>query len=142
MEVVCLEDRYNEIRKYLRNQHNANSVEVHSRYQGRNYAYHYDGNVYNDNYDKTPKKSHSSGLLFWTKIAVFLFAVLTFSCYIYGGQDLKKGFEMALSDTNAQISQLEQDNETVKETMTQVRKVWRNVKDFAGDYFKEYNTNQ
>ncbi|MCR5702909.1 MAG: hypothetical protein K6G76_12310 [Lachnospiraceae bacterium] len=136
-----MEDRYNDIRNYLRNQHNANSVEVHSRYQGRSYAYHYDDVATTDNFAKKPPKHPVSGFVFWGKIAVFILSVLTFSCYIYGGQDLKKGFRMAVSDTNDQIVKLEQDNETVRETMTQVRNVWHNVRDFAGEYFKEYNTN-
>lgn len=65
---------------------------------------------------------------------VFLVAVLMFSCYIYGGQDLKKGAGMAIDEINGHIVSLEQDNDTVKETMSHVRSVWNKVKDFSKEH--------
>lgn len=130
-----MENQYFEIRDYLRKQHNANVSEVRGRYHGNGYVYHYDDvDEGNDEHAERRRPSAFSNLVFFGKVVVFLAAVLLFSCYIYGGQDLKKGAGMALKDANTEIAKLEDENETVRETMGYVRTAWRKVKDAAGEY--------
>ena len=132
-----MEEQYNDIREYLRKQHDVNRNEVRSRYRLNRYNYHYDDEFYDNEYsDKCEKNRSRSNLIFLFKIITFLVAVLTFSCYIYGGQNLKNGFEMAVSETCEQIEKLERDNETVRETMAGVRNVWHKVKDFKTEWRK------
>lgn len=131
-----MEDQYVEIREYLRKQHNANVTDVRGRYHGNGYMYHYDDADDNENTSKRYKPSAFSNFVFLGKVMVFLAAVLLFSCYIYGGQDLKKGAGMALQDVNAEISKLENENDTVKETMGYVRSAWHKTRDFVGEYFE------
>ena len=130
-----MEDRYNEIRDYLRKQHNANVSEVKGSYHGNGHLYHYD-DVINDNDNNSIRNRPTvwSNLIFFGKVMVFLAAVLLCSCYIYGGQNLKKGAEMAWRDANTGITKLENENDTVRETMGYVRTAWHKVKDFAGEY--------
>ena len=139
-----MEDQYLEIRDYLRKQHNANVSEVRGREHGNTYVYHYDDTMDDadtKNHDRRP--SAFSNLVFLGKVFVFLAAVLLFSFYLYGGQDLKKGAKMALRDANVEIVKLENENETVKETMGYVRTALHKTKDFVGEYididFKENN---
>lgn len=131
-----MEDQYVEIREYLRKQHNANVTDVRGRYHGNGYMYHYDDADDNENTSKRYKPSAFSNFVFLGKVMVFLAAVLLFSCYIYGGQDLKKGAGMALRDVNAEITKLENENDTVKETMGYVRSAWHKTRDFVGEYFE------
>lgn len=132
-----MENQYEEIREYLRKQHNANVTEVRGRYHGNGYAYHYEDIEEDDDGEyKRYRPSAFSNLVFFGKVMVFLAAVLLFSCYIYGGQDLKKGAGMAFQDVNAKISKLENENDTVKETMGYVRKAWHRTKNFVGEYFE------
>ncbi len=128
---ISLDERYNEIREYLRKQHSANRNDVRLRYHSNGYICHYEEDEYNDN--KVTQNKSGSDFLFFFKIILFLVAVLTFSCYIYGGQNLQSGFDMAVSEAYEQIEKLERDNETVRETMAGVRSVWHKVKDFAGE---------
>ena len=133
-----MEKQYNDIKEYLRKQHNANLNEVRVRYHNNGYVYHYDeynGDI--EQVDRGKRISGSSDSLFVFKIIVFLVAVFSFSFYIYGGQDLEKGAKMAWRDVNAEIVKLENNNETVKETMGYVRNAWHRVKDFAGEYMDE-----
>lgn len=134
--MVCLEDQYNEIRDYLRKQHNANRSEVHGRNHGNGYVYqYYDEDIYDNRYDRQKERRKAlPDIIFLGKIMVFLVAVLMFSCYIYGGQDLKKGAGMAIDEINGHIVSLEQDNDTVRETMSHVRSVWNKVKDFSKEH--------
>lgn len=130
-----MENQYAEIRDYLRKQHNANVTEVRGRYHGNGYVYHYeDIDEDNDREAKRYRPSAFSNLIFFGKVMVFLAAVLLFSCYIYGGQDLKKGAGMALRDANAEITKLENENDTVKETMGYVRNAWHKTKNFVGEH--------
>lgn len=68
------------------------------------------------------------------KILLFLTCILLFSCYLYGGQDLKKGAAMAWSDMNIQITRLEEERPAVKQAMGYVRKAYDDVKDFTKIY--------
>ena len=132
-----MENQYAEIRDYLRKQHNANVTEVRGRYHGNGNVYHYEDIDEDDNREtKRYRPSAFSNLVFLGKVLVFLAAVLLFSCYIYGGQDLKKGVGMAWRDANVEITKLENENEAVKETMGYVRNAWHKTKDFVGEYFE------
>ena len=129
-----MENQYAEIRDYLRKQHNANVTDVRGRYHGNGYVYNYEDMEDNHKDDGKYRPSAFSNLIFLGKVMVFLAAVLLFSCYIYGGQDLKKGAGMALHDANTEIIKLENENETVRETMGYVRNAWHKTKDFVGEY--------
>lgn len=129
-----MEDRYYEIRDYLRKQHNANVTEVRGKNHGNGYVYYYEDVTEDNNKSKRRRPSTLSNLVFFGKVMVFLAAVLLFSCYIYGGQDIKKGAKMAWRDANSEITKLENENDTVKETMSYVRTAWHKVKDVAGEY--------
>ena len=135
-----MENQYAEIRDYLRKQHNANVTDVRGRYHGNGYVYNYEDMEDNHKDDGKYRPSAFSNLIFLGKVMVFLAAVLLFSCYIYGGQDLKKGAGMALHDANTEIIKLENENETVRETMGYVRNAWHKTKDFVGDYIDNDTT--
>lgn len=134
-----MENQYNEIKEYLRKQHNANRSEVHGRYSGNRNVYHYDDIDIEDNYYDGKNKVQGSNIFFFGKIILFIVAVLLFSCYIYGGQNLKKGSDMAMKEIKNHIVRLEQDNDNVKETFKLVKKTWKKVKDFTVECFEEYN---
>lgn len=134
-----MEEKYSEIRDYLRKQHSENRNEVRSRYRSNGYMYHYDEDEYSNDYNEKQKNRNKTGsnFIFFCKIVAFLVAVLTFSCYIYGEQNLKKGFDMAVSETKEYLLRLENDNEVVRETMAGVRSTWHKVKDYAEEYMQE-----
>lgn len=132
-----MEDQYVEIREYLRKQHDANVSDVRGRNRGNLYVYHYEDDVQDREQGIHGRRpSAFSNLVFFGKIMVFFAAVLLFSCYIYGGQDVKKGAEMAWRDANVEITKLENENENVRETMGYVRTAWHRVKEFAGEYME------
>ena len=132
--MVFLEDQYSQIRDYLRKQHNANMSEVYGRYHGNvSVDQYYDNNDNRQDRHNDNTKAYAN-IIFIGKIMVFLMAVLMFSCYIYGGQDLKKGAGMAFDELNGRIICLEQDNATVRETMCHIRSAWTKVKDFSMEH--------
>lgn len=136
-----MENQYGEIRDYLRKQHNANVTDVRGRYHGNGYVYNYED--IEEDYGKDAKgyrPSAFSNLIFFCKVMVFLAAVLLFSFYIYGEQDLKKGAGMALHDANTEITKFENENETVRETMGYVRNAWHKTKDFVEEYIDNDTT--
>ena len=46
--------------------------------------------------------------LFCVKLISCLSFILLISCYIYGGQDIKKGFKLIYTDLNVSINELEE----------------------------------
>lgn len=123
-----MSEMYSDVREDLRRQHAINRQEVKGKREAAG-LYRTDYYGYSE-----PRKSAFSGLIFKGKIAVFLVSVMLFSCYLYGGQDVKKGAAMAWNDINTQITKLEEEEPTVKQAMTYVRKAYSEVKDFAQTY--------
>ena len=68
------------------------------------------------------------------KVFLFLLSVMLFSCYLYGGQDVKKGAVMVWNDMNTQITRLEEEEPAVKQAMGYIRKAYEEVKDFTRTY--------
>ncbi|MGN0495063.1 MAG: hypothetical protein ACI4GW_02430 [Lachnospiraceae bacterium] len=129
-----MDDMYKEVREHLRKCHAQNTQEVYQKERNPVYQYNYERNTYvqGDN------AKHTS----WTfslklKVLVFIISVMTFSLYIYGGQDLKKGTTMAVNDIKAEINVLEQKEPLVKETMGYVKKAYHKVYDLTKEYTKQ-----
>ncbi len=125
-----MEERYSEVREYLRQQHTMNTEEIHGKKVDNLRNYRYYGNV-----DVKESKAQHAAVSFPMKALVFLASVMVFSCYIYGGQDVEKGAKMAFSEMKNQIHQLEEEEPAVREAMYYVRKTRDEVKDFTKTYF-------
>lgn len=129
-----MDEMYNEIRDHLRKSHYQNTQEIYQRERSPIYQYHYCGK----NDVRGADEQHTSRTFFLKlKMIIFLAGVLTFSCYIYGGQDIEKGANMAVSEIKTELSDLEQREPKVKEAMVYVRKAYHKVCDFADDYLPE-----
>lgn len=123
-----MNEMYSEVREHLRQQHAANTQEIYGKNIDNFYKYRYYGESEiqdNLNNDTSSVKG---------KVFLFLACVMLFSCYLYGGQDVKKGAAMAWNDMNTQITRLEEEELAVKQTMTYVRKAYDEIKDFAKTY--------
>ena len=92
---------YSEVLEHLRQQHAMNTQEIRGRNIDNFHNFDYCG--YNDVQDDM---NTSWTFSFKGKIFLFLFCVMLFSCYLYGGQDVKKGAVMAWSDMNVQLNKL------------------------------------
>lgn len=117
---------YSEIREHLRRQHAMNTQEIRGKNLDNSYKYGYYG--YNG------VQEDANGGTSWTfsfkaKVLLFLLCVMLFSCYLYGGQDVKKGAAMAWNDMSTQIAKLEEEEPAVKEAMGCVRNAYREVKE-------------
>lgn len=126
-----MNEMYTQIREELRKQHAMNRQEVRGR---RENAALYRSDYYGLEQSENGERSAFSGFIFRTKIFVFVVSVMLFSCYLYGGQDVKKGAAMAWKDISTQITRLEQEEPAVKQAMGYVRKAYSEVKDFAHTY--------
>lgn len=128
---------YGEILEQLRTQHSKNQEEVYHKCNQPNNHYH------NEKYVQDDMNNHSS----WTfsirlKVFVFIAAVLSFSCYIYGGQDIAKGASMAYSEMKNQLFILEKEEPLVRTTMGYVRRVYKGARELANEYIIDDTTNQ
>jgi len=126
-----LNEAYQEVREQLRRQHAMNKNEVHGKEIPAN-RFHYS---YHDFADE--QTNYGMNFLFKLKIFVFLCAVMLFSCYLYGGQDIKKGASMAYRDLRATVSELEEEEPLVKEVMGYCRQGYHWMKDTAQEYMDE-----
>lgn len=122
---------YSEVREHLRRQHAMNTQEIQGKNIDNSYKYGY--------YEYDGVQGDTNGGTSWTfsfkgKAALFLICVMLFSCYLYGGQDVKKGAVMAWNDMNTQITKLEEEEPAVKQAMSYVRKAYEEVKDFTRTY--------
>lgn len=124
-----MNEMYVEVREHLRQQHDANTMEIHGKKVDNFSKYRYYGNVDVDAVET------SSILSFKTKAMIFIICVMLFSCYIYGGQDVEKGARMAWSEMKTQIVKLEEEEPAVKQAMSYVRKAYDEVEDFTKTYF-------
>lgn len=122
-----MNEMYSEVREALRRQHAMNRQEVRGKNIGGYYRYR--------DYDREQEENDTlQALTFKGKIVVFLLSVMLFSCYLYGGQDIKKGAVMAWNDINTQITKLEEEEPAVKQTMDYIRNAYSEIKDFAETY--------
>ena len=122
---------YSEVREHLRRQHAINTKEVQGKDVDNSYKYSYYGY---DEAQENANRNTSGSFFFKGKIFLFLLCVMLFSCYLYGGQDVKKGAVMAWKDMSTQITKLEEEEPAVKQAMHYIRKAYEEVKDFAKTY--------
>lgn len=123
-----MNEMYSEVREHLRRQHAMNTQEIHGKRLDNFPKYSYYG-VDEDSGNTT--RNSSKAFLFKVKILLFLLCVMLFSCYIYGGQDIKKGAAMAWKDMNSQITRLEEEEPLVKEAMGYCRKGYHWLKELT-----------
>lgn len=81
------------------------------------------------------KKSTSWTFSFKGKIFIFIMAVMLFSCYLYGGNDMKKGAVMAFHEMSEQVTVLSEESPLMKETFEDVKAIYKDAKDFFKTYF-------
>lgn len=117
---------YNEVVEQLRRQHAINTNEVYGR-GGAGNGY----NVYTERYRDSRKNDN---FFFTFKILLFLVCVMGFSLYIYGEQDVSKGFSMACQDMKETVEKLEDEEPMVKEAMGYCRKGYHFVKEAIEAY--------
>ena len=127
-----MNEMYSEVREHLRQQHAANTQEIHGKNIDNFHKYHYYGE--NETLDDL-KNDTLQAFFLKGKILLFLICVMLFSCYLYGGQDVKKGATMAWNDMNTQITKLEEEEPAVKQVTSYARKAYEEVKDFVKTYF-------
>ncbi|MGN0155557.1 MAG: hypothetical protein ACI4A3_13980 [Lachnospiraceae bacterium] len=121
-----MNEMYSEVREHLRRQHAMNTQEIRGKNLDNSYKYGYYG--YNG------VQEDANGGTSWTfsfkaKVLLFLLCVMLFSCYLYGGQDVKKGAAMAWNDMSTQITKLEEEEPAVKEAMGYIRNAYKEVKE-------------
>ena len=120
---------YAEVREHLRQQHNANTQEIHGKKVDNFNKYRYYGNNGVEEIESIPMVS------FKMKFLLFMSCVMLFSFYIYGGQDVEKGAKMAWSEMKTQVVKIEEEEPMVKQIMAYVRNACDEVRDFAKTYF-------
>lgn len=128
-----MNEMYAQVREHLRQQHDANTQEIHGKKVDNFNKYGY----YGDDGKMSSEVVAGSQLdnsFFGAKALLFLIGVMTFSCYIYGGQDIRKGATMAWEEMKVGIIALEKEEPAVKEAMSYVRKAYDEVEDFTKTY--------
>lgn len=120
---------YFEVREHLRRQHAMNKNEVHGKGLPNHTDYYYSEGM----------SAEHSGMSFSFKFKIFVFisSVMLFSCYLYGGQDIKKGARMAYDDLRATVSELEEEEPLVKEAIGYCRQGYHWIKDITKEYITE-----
>lgn len=116
-------EEYREVREELRRQHTKNVSEVYGRGSQGNVSY----SVMNE-----PEKPVGFQIGFKLKVLCLLAGIMVFSLYIYGGQNVKKGADIAWKELTQTVAQLEEDEPLVEETISYCKKGYhwvRNVVD-------------
>ena len=115
-----MNEEYREVREELRRQHTQNMNEVYGK-----------GSQGNLSYSSMNEPENPSGFQVEFKLKVLcLFAgIMIFSLYIYGGQNVKKGADMAWNELTQTIEQLEEKEPIVKETISYCKKGYNTVRD-------------
>lgn len=126
-----MDERYHEIRESLRKSHFQNTREVYQRERSPIYQYNYSGRQYvqDENMNQTSWTFFLRG-----KFVFMIIFVLIFSCYLYGGKDIQKGADMAITELKNSIFAVEEKYPQVQETISVLRETYRNVCDFAEEY--------
>ena len=114
-----MNEEYREVREELRRQHAKNVSEVYGRGQG-NLSY----SVMNE-----PENPVGFQIGFKLKVLCLLAGIMIFSLYIYGGQDVKKGADMAWKELTQTVAQLEEKEPLVEETISYCKKGYHWVRD-------------
>lgn len=115
-----MNEEYQEVREELRRQHAKNISEVYGRGSQGNLSY----SVMNE-----LEKPVGFQIGFKLKVFCLLAGIMVFSLYIYGGQDVKKGADMAWKELTQTVAQLEEDEPLVEETISYCKKGYHWVKD-------------
>lgn len=115
-----MNEEYREVREELRRQHTQNMNEVYGK-----------GSAGNLSYPSLNEMSNPSGFQIGFKLKVFclIVGIMVFSLYIYGGQDVKKGADMAWTELTQTMEQLEEKEPIVKETISYCKKGYNTVRD-------------
>ncbi len=115
-----MNEEYQEVREELRRQHAKNISEVYGR-----------GSQGNLSYSALNEQEKPVGFQIGFKLKVFclLAGIMVFSLYIYGGQDVKKGADMAWKELTQTVAQLEEDAPLVEETISYCKKGYHWVRD-------------
>lgn len=118
-----MNEEYQEVREELRRQHAKNVSEVYGRGSQGNLSY----SALNEQ-----EKPVGFQIGFKLKVLCLLAGIMIFSLYIYGGQDVKKGADMAWKELTQTVAELEEDEPLVEETISYCKKGYhwvRNVVD-------------
>lgn len=118
-----MNEEYREVREELRRQHAKNVSEVYGRGSQGNVSY---------SFMNEPEKPVGFQIGFKLKVLCLLAGIMVFSLYIYGGQNVKKGADMAWKELTQTVSQLEEEEPLVEETISYCKKGYhwvRNVVD-------------
>lgn len=115
-----MNEEYQEVREELRRQHAKNVSEVYGRESQGNLSY----SALNEQ-----EKPVGFQIGFKLKVFCLLAGIMVFSLYIYGGQDVKKGADMAWKELTQTVAQLEEDEPLVEETISYCKKGYHWVRD-------------
>lgn len=123
MEDNPLKDSYQEIREQLRRQYSINASEVSSK--GKNNPYSY-GEYRDDMAGETRRDAGFPSIR--AKVFLFFACIMLFSCYLYGGQDVKKGAVKAWNELGQQISAIGEKQPYVKKAVDTCTNGYREIK--------------
>ncbi len=124
-----MNEMYSEVREHLRRQHAMNTQEIRGKSIDNSRINRYYGN---DDISEDAKQNKSSGFFsLKTKLFLFLCCFSLFACYLYGGQDVKKGATMMMNDIHAQITRLEGEQPAVKQAMDYLKNAYHEVKNIT-----------
>ncbi len=112
-----MEDAYHKLREQLRRQQSMNDQELRLR-SGEH--------LVENRYESFEEES---GFSLGSRILLFVTCIMLFSCYLYGGQDVRKGAQMAWKDMNDRIMRMEEERPAVRQVMNYVRRAYDGVKD-------------
>lgn len=115
-----MNEEYREVREELRRQHAKNVSEVYGRGSQGNLSY----SVMNE-----LEKPVGFQIGFKLKVFCLLAGIMVFSLYIYGGQDVKKGADIAWKELTQTVAQLEEGEPLVEETISYCKKGYHWVRD-------------
>lgn len=125
-----MNEMYSDVRERLRQQHLCNIQEITKSGYFNKSGYYDKNEVQEENKRKT-----SWTFSFKAKVFLLISCIMLFSCYLYGGQDVKKGAVMAFNEMNVQITELEEDSLVVKRAVSGIKTIYNDAKDFFKTYF-------
>lgn len=121
---------YSEVLSELRKQHAMNTEEICGKQIWDSQRKQYYDEVQGDT------DIHTSWTFsFKSKLFLFLGCIMLFSCYLYGGKDVKKGAVMAWTETNTQIKSLQEENVYVDYVVEKSKDIYSEIKEFLSTYF-------